>query len=171
MKIDRGEKIKGYYVTDLSTSNLLYGIEWLHAFPCGNFMKEDTTYGVSFFIFYKDELPDPKGKNAESLDMGPCYVDKVLKVPCVKEMLKDKFPDDLIDLLEENAKKGVKDAIKAGKKGEDIVKEKSSTMLNEFLSETFDMIPAEYIQPITITDYNGIETVVQNIRRCSLEDD
>lgn len=170
-KKDRGDNFGGYYlVPDPSQSNQLFGAEWLHSFPCGTCMVAGVEYGVTFFKFYKDELPDSFGRNAESFDVDVSSGDLLGDEPPFQHLLAGYISAEVIATLHPVTQYLIGQDLAEGLSCEQIIDKRAAVLVPEFLGFAYDQIPTQYIQPRTVTDEEGNETVVDNIRRCSLEE-
>lgn len=162
-KLYRGEKFGGYYAVDSEKPTNLYGIQWLHSFPCGG--------GVTFFVFYKDELPDCKGINAEAVDFSIDSVDLLGDQPIFQHLLSDYISEEIIATLHPMAQHLVNQDLVDGLSCEQIMNKRAAILVPEFLGFKYDQIPNEYKTTTITIDENGDEVVIPNIRRCSLEID
>lgn len=161
-KLNRGDKFGGYYSVDPANPAHLYGIQWLHAFPCGE--------GITFFVLYKDEFPDCKGQNAEAVDFSVDSVDYLGEQPVFQHLLADYLPAEVIATLHPIAQYLVNQDLQEGLSCEEILNKRAAILVPEFLGFTYEQIPDEYKTVTTVTDENGGEVIVQDIRRCSLEE-
>lgn len=160
-KLDRGDKFGGYYSVDPTNSTHLYGIQWLHAFPCGE--------GITFFIFYKGEFPDCKGQNAEAVDFSVDSVDTLGDLPIFKYLLAGYLPEEVIATLHPVAQDLVNSDLQEGLSCEQILMSRAAILVDKFLGFTFEQIPAEYKTESIIIEENE-SILIPDVRRCSLEE-
>jgi len=78
-ELNRGKLIRGYFIVNPNKPDRLFGARWLHSWPCGTFVNaQGTLKGVTFFMFYEDELNDQAdGRFKESLDIDMQMADTI----------------------------------------------------------------------------------------------
>lgn len=161
-KLNRGEKFGGYYSVAPTSPAHLYGISWLHSFPCGS--------GITFFIFYKNDFPDCFGKNAEAVDFSVDSVDILGDSPIFQHLLADYLPEEVIATLHPVAQHLVKLDMQDGFSCDEILNKRAAILVPEFLGFTFGQIPEDYKTTSIVVDEHGNEVATPDIRRCSLEE-
>lgn len=171
-RLDRGPSYGGYYITDPATPHNLFGMRFENSWPCGTFIQDGITRGITFFYFLKNLHPTEADdqQHAESFDVGVTCYDAYKSNPThiLNRLMKDEDITPVLPELKPIPRGLVDKDLKEGKDGEEIIEARAGILVGEFLGFTLDQVKMffpETWQPTT--DENGNE--IPNITKCSLE--
>jgi len=169
MKLDRGQHLTGYYVTDPATQRKLYGKTWENSFPCGTYVAADSTVkAITFIMFLANDPAIDDVDHAESFDLNLEAEAALAANQVYLDLMADKLPN--LSVLKEKIKAEIEAEIAEGKEKPEIAKDKKKSLVGEYLGATLANVIADW--PIVWQPTTDAETgtEVPNIMRCSLED-